>query len=55
MRYKDEKTSSTMNILLQMIYGIRVQLDNSDDFVESHLEGHSDLNKKILSLTFFNG
>ena len=54
MKYKDEKTSDTMNNLLQMIYAIRVQLDSSDDFVESpHLEGVADLNKKILQLQHF--
>ena len=35
-----------MNTLLNMIYAIRVKLDDSDDFVGSrHLEGHSELNK----------
>lgn len=54
IKYKDEKTSSTMNTLLQMIYSIKVQLDDSDDFVESpHLEGGVELNKKILQLQHF--
>lgn len=54
MKYKDEKTSKTMNSLLNMIYSIRVQLDDSDDFVGSrHLEGTSELNKKILQLQHF--
>jgi hypothetical protein len=54
MKYKDEKTSSTMNNLLKMIYAIRVQLDGDDDFVESpHLEGTADINKKIVKLQHF--
>ena len=54
MKYKDEKTSGTMNNLLQMIYAIRVQLDSSDDFVESpYLEGSADLNKKVLQLQHY--
>jgi hypothetical protein len=45
MKYKDEKTSSTINTLLNMIYAIRIRLD---DFVTSpNLEGNSELNKKI--------